>query len=788
MADKLNKEIRKKAIRNAQKVIKRAAIKKRMTAGPLLSTELLEDGNFEIFSTKESVHLLQNHLSGLIASKDQDLFVRLISFLESAVTSEDAKIRANIISAITEVTSSNLRTENISYLYALLKITTQWLIYEELSLKESKQIYTNISVSVRFFLEQGLWFDAEPIIAVLFKINRKEIEKIEEIQGYVSQALTNLSTKIILEQLIDDFVNGNEKTASLCHNILNGLGERAVAYLINRVMHSENKEERIALITLIPKAGMTVVPILTNCMEKNPPWFVVRNLVFIISEIGDSSLFSLVRPYLSYSDVRVQEEVIKCIRKIGGRQAEIRFIDALFEVDDELKIDLVRHLGSSMGPGAEQALVKLLERRHQFSQKMFADLLISLCVALRSFPSENCFEAITDLVRELKKTSTPEKEKIIDIAEESLFVIKPKLRHLRKDIDNKQESHGEGWKERIINPKNESTLEVEEKAFRLFDNDRIEEACSCLLDQITLLVEKHEFNEAEYLKGKLLEIDPLALEDVIRISEMIEDEKKLSMAGSRIIVWNDLCESMGEKNFDALYLAMKQQNYMAGETIVKAGEIDPTLYFINSGIVNLYCQDGNNELFLKKLVAGDVFGFKTFFTVSVWTHTLKVKADANVSVLHREKTASLNTVFPEFEHKLEEYCNKYPHVPELVKMSGSERRREPRYPVSVIINSILLDLYGNPGKRSFKGELINISKGGLCFLISLSSKKNAAMLLGRHIVSQIKSGKAEYVTVQGVIVSVQAMDKDQLNFAISIKFLSQIDADQVTKVVKQKAL
>ena len=59
---------------------------------------------------------------------------------------------------------------------------------------------------------------------------------------------------------------------------------------------------------------------------------------------------------------------------------------------------------------------------------------------------------------------------------------------------------------------------------------------------------------------------------------------------------------------------------------------------------------------------------------------------------------------------------KFDIIPDLVRMAGSDRREYPRYPVSLIINNMLLDPFGQTGKKTFRGEMIDISKGGLGFL------------------------------------------------------------------------
>jgi len=119
-----------------------------------------------------------------------------------------------------------------------------------------------------------------------------------------------------------------------------------------------------------------------------------------------------------------------------------------------------------------------------------------------------------------------------------------------------------------------------------------------------------------------------------------------------------------------------------------------------------------------------------------------------------------------------------------LRMTGSDRREYARYPNSVIINNMVLDPYGNKGQRLIKGEMIDISRGGLSFSIRISKRGSAKLLLGRQIVSEILLGSGNTLKCFGVVVGVKFPEITNYEFSVHVKFYSAIDQADVVRVSK----
>ena len=706
----------------------------------------------------------------------------VIDAVGSCCEDDDPDLRTKAVSALTKLSGFLLGSYDMQVINNIFLYLVAWLKYEKNYIEGYGVACSQLhKITLKLFEDRKYWQEAEAFIVVLNQIQDGILEKSSTIRGMVSKLQESLATKDILQKLTNCYLKEKSDLKSVAETILTNLGRRAVVFLLNSLMHSEEKEERLQLVKLIPGAGNVVVPVMVECLKKSPPWYVVRNVVFIISEINNSSLYSLVQPYLSHRDIRVQQQVLSCIVKISGGKLKQRLIDALPKVRDELKMQIIMQIGHMSGEDVSEALLELLNSRKYFDQETYIELLVKICVALKFSPTKAVIDALNELIDERKKTAGPT-DPVIVAARDTLLILEPKYRHITQGI---------GESDDLLNdvdfnsvPGDKKTIrKLEQSVKELVSQGDLEKAGQKLFANAVTAARDKDFNSAELLRDKLLEINPLALSEVIRLGEIIEEEKSSSINNHHIALWSELYEKMTTEEFNGLYYAMKLENYRVDETIIKAGETDPSLYFVNSGAVRISCQCDNRETFLKRLQPGEVVGVAQFFSASVWTISMTAQNETQVHVLSREKFNELKKEHSALEAKLLEFCSKFNSVPELLKMSGSDRRDFPRYSVGVMINNKLLDPYGNAGKRSFRGELIDISKGGLCFSIHISSRENARLLLGRQIVSEITLGGGNILKCFGVIVGVKYQEVVVQEFSVHVKFFRNIEQVDLMKVV-----
>jgi hypothetical protein len=228
--------------------------------------------------------------------------------------------------------------------------------------------------------------------------------------------------------LTDGYLLENEQQP-LFQNILHSIGSIAAMYLLDRVSHSDSRTERIDLLNLISSFGNSAVPALEDCLKRDPPWAVVKNIIYLVSEIKIDAHYVLVARYFGHVDERIQHEMIRCVLKLGGPMMKPRLIKGLSSVEDRLKIHILRLLVEKEDNDQDvlEAILDLSKKRINYSRQSGHDLQHAFIEALKKFP---CTKSIVQL-EEMRDVFSREQgtEQLLLHIDEALMVLEPKRRH-----------------------------------------------------------------------------------------------------------------------------------------------------------------------------------------------------------------------------------------------------------------------------------------------------------------------------------------------------------------------
>lgn len=308
--------------------------------------------------------------------------------------------------------------------------------------------------------------------------------------------------------------------------------------------------------------------------------------------------------------------------------------------------------------------------------------------------------------------------------------------------------------------------------------NRTDEAVKLLYDLIVSYAGEKDFKKAEALYEKLYEVDPMALTEIVRAGEAIEDVKSRSLDKEHREIWSELYDQLTVNEANALYYGMERVEFEAGETIITQGQISSSLYFINKGSVKVVFSRDNEDTLLTTLEAGDFFGQDHFFSATVSTVSMIANQTVKASRLESGIIGKWKTEAPALESKLFDYCQKYDKIKKAVAEKGVDRREYIRVPLPVKLGFRFYDHCGEKTKKAYKGEISDISEGGLSFFIKTSKPESVRMMLGRRLAVtfpiKFKSGESRLVEKTGQITAVQSQVFD--DFSIHLRFDTPIEA------------
>ncbi len=143
-----------------------------------------------------------------------------------------------------------------------------------------------------------------------------------------------------------------EQLTAVCKAI--GL-EMAMA-ISDALSDTNDRHARRAFMEAMVELGSTGMVVVEQMIE-DPRWFVVRNAVAILGEVGDERAVELITSSLAHTDARVRREALLSLAKVGGEDAGMLVYGMLEDPDAEVR------LAAAMAAGelkVERALRPLL--------------------------------------------------------------------------------------------------------------------------------------------------------------------------------------------------------------------------------------------------------------------------------------------------------------------------------------------------------------------------------------------------------------------------------------------
>lgn len=276
-------------------------------------------------------------------------------------------------------------------------------------------------------------------------------------------------------------------------------------------------------------------------------------------------------------------------------------------------------------------------------------------------------------------------------------------------------------------------IEPEEAVEQYLREDKQEAAVQLLVESIIHHAGQHNFDRADSLRDRLIEVDPMAVKEIVKTGEVIEAAKAAAIDPDHLAVWADFYERLTAEETNVLFYALKRLKHPAGHLIYQQGEKRSHLYFVDNGRLKMFYRQEDKTVLLKTLEPGDVFGEDTFFFADGFC-TTSVIADSPVKlyVLSKDDLDKLSLKAAGLESKLNDYCASRASVADLLKAKHLERRAAKRLTLPGKLVVQMLDDSNQAAAEPFNAQLLNISAIGLAFLMK-TTEKISTLLLGRNL-------------------------------------------------------
>ncbi len=470
----------------------------------------------------------------------------------------------------------------------------------------------------------------------------------------------------------------------------------------------------------------------------------------------------------------------------------------LQEADEAMNPQFVMTLLPYADKEIAEKLIILLRQSAQFSPHVRGKVLGNICQVLGESRSFAAWHALKKMVQDHDSGNTVLNDELKSAAQVAIAqlelalppettTVSPASPHQDNRIANVL-SGAAPLRASSFSAEKSRAAQVPEgsKIEDLLDRGKKGEAIALMLEQIEICAHKKQFDLAEQLRDWLIQADSTSLREIIRAAEIIEEQKNASISDEYRAVWSNLVGELSTEEFSALYHAMVHKQYNNGDIVVEQGQFVSILFFVNSGRVQLFSAGHGGEYALKTLEAGEIFGAETFFDISIWTMSAR-SLGAEISLLTWDRLLQLKEGNPALRTKLMDFCSRFKLSNVSFDKVGTTRRRYERVKVSGNVAVALLKKMGDESFFGTKGNLLDISRGGLAFSLRFSRKKNAVSLLGQAVHVTVRTDLSPLPFQRnGVVKAVHCHDFVGNDYTIHLEFQETLTSAEVSQAVGRK--
>ena len=666
------------------------------------------------------VEIIAHYIFNLYRSGHLKDTLILLEQLGEAAQNGPKEHRERALIVLSMVAEKILEESNEDLLEPISQMLVRWLKKENEYVAGFEFICFQLSKLIHRMLEQELWYQVEDLIGVLQDIKKGVIEKNKLIRQIISRTHASIAEDSFLDRLTGCYMDANNRKSEVAGTLLTRLSDKSTPYLLQTLALCDNKDQRFRLLNLIPAAGMDAVPPLVQRLGGDSPWYLTRNILGMLADIGDPALHDCIRPFLEHQDVRVQREAVNCIIAMGNHKKTSRLLEALNICDHRLKPQIIKALGTVADDRIGSVFIGLLNSITIFEPQLQNQIVRLICEYLPQYSSEKSFAVLEKLVANPRCRQ--------NLAEGTLAAIEKACAAVR----NKSED--------ALLPDWVVAVEPAEPSYGF----------------------RHDSSEPVAEGPRPL---PAAKEDPAPswFSQVVDGDAFRTLR-NHLLLRRSFYHQLSREEFNVYTALLKRKTCGTGEIITSAGDVHSTLFFVEKGNIRLFQEAASAPWY--ELEEGDLFGYEIFMNGSEWTVSLQAaEEDTELFLFDQENLLGLQPRYPELCKKILEYSKENDILSKMHAAVVSSLPDEPQ----------TIPFTGDIGDHIADALLFEFSSGGLCFCFSLPPGINYEIFGGRelHVTLLLTSGKS--VRVKAQIRGLRFFEKQSRNLCILARFTEKID-------------
>ncbi len=259
---------------------------------------------------------------------------------------------------------------------------------------EFQQLAREVIASAEELKRQEAFETLLPALDDLLAVNAegsRPITQKEFLRFTIEQIAGGSMTAFLLDRIEERSAENEALLDRLCASI----GHTLAYPLIQRLCVAETLHARKAIATALTRTGEASIPALLP-MLKDERWYVVRNIVTILGEIGSAETVSSLQQSARHPEPKVRKEVIKAFLKINTPNIDHTLISLIDDEDDEVVRQAIYSLGAIRSRAAVRPLLDIVTASDAFLKEL--PLKKQALVALGRIGDKQATNALMDLI------------------------------------------------------------------------------------------------------------------------------------------------------------------------------------------------------------------------------------------------------------------------------------------------------------------------------------------------------------------------------------------------------
>jgi len=270
----------------------------------------------------------------------------------------------------------------------------EWIKIETSVTSAYKTVCDYLQNIAQDFINQLRYAETIPLLDIFNDINSGTLEKNDAIHEVSAQLILNLATEENITLLFKEFDTNEHDKKDEAGKILLMFGDITIKRMLDTLEENSDGNERVRIMQLIIGTGQRAVPLVLERIHKDAPWYYLRNMAYILGQIGNEESAGALQPLLRHENERLRHEALKSISRTGGKRRGQLLITALNGADEKFKLRLIEALGTAKAADIVPDLLKVLITRPFVTTAARIQMEEKICVALGAIGSP---EAIPDL-------------------------------------------------------------------------------------------------------------------------------------------------------------------------------------------------------------------------------------------------------------------------------------------------------------------------------------------------------------------------------------------------------